>query len=154
MATMMRVLPAAVTLGTGISAAKRVQGRPHSPYISPAFELMQQWECLTAEPMTEGEALIHFGPSNDLTPAERRATGKMNTPSHLSKIKPVPTPRPLGKGKDKDRKRQYVEHSSAFIGQCLQMIKPDITPQQVLTSVKHAVKQRALMWGTGKRQSR
>ena len=58
----------------------------------------------------------------------------------------MPTPRPLGKGKDKDQKRQYVEHSTAFIGQCLKMIKPDITDQQVITSIKHAVKQRTLMW--------
>ena len=146
MPTMMKVLAAAVTLATGISAAKRSRGQPQSPYISPAFELMQQWEYLTAEPMTEGEALIHFRPSDDLTPAERRATLRIDTPwQHGLEIHKAPTPRPLGKGKDKDQKRQYLEHSTAFIGQCLKMVKPDITDSQVITAVKHAVKRRALM---------
>ncbi len=56
----------------------------------------------------------------------------------------MPTPRPLGKGKDKDQKARYVEHSTAFIGLCLKMIKPDITNSEVITSTKHAVKQRAI----------
>jgi hypothetical protein len=145
MATTMKVLAAAVTLGTGISAAKRGQGRPWSPYISPARELTREWESITAEPMTTGEALTFFGPIDNLTPAQRRAIRRINTPFDGLKIKPVPTPRPLGKGKDKDQKRQYVEHSTEFIGLCLKMIKPDITPQQVITSIKHAVKLRAVM---------
>jgi hypothetical protein len=51
----------------------------------------------------------------------------------------------LGKGKDKDQKRQYQERATEFIGLCLKMIKSDITPQQVITSIKHAVKLRAVM---------
>jgi hypothetical protein len=145
MAAMMTVLAAAVTVGTGISAAKRGRGRPQSPYTSPAFELMQQWESLTAEPMTEGEALIAFGATDDLATAERRAIRRINTPFDGLKINKVPTPRPLAKGKDKDQKRQFAEHSTAFIGKCLEMINPGITTSQVITSIKHAVKQRALM---------
>ena len=83
MATMMRVLAAAVMYGTGISAARRGQGRPQSPYTSPAFELMQQWQSITAEPMTTGEALTLFEPIepiDDLTPAEQRAIRRINTP--------------------------------------------------------------------------
>jgi hypothetical protein len=142
--TMMEVIAAAVSSGTGIPGAKRGRGRPQSPYLSPAYELMQEWEFITAEPMTAGEALIHVTPPNDLTPAERRALRRDHRPSNLLRIKPVPTPRPLGKGKDKDQKARYVEHSTAFIGLCLKMIKPDITNSEVITSTKHAVKQRAI----------
>jgi hypothetical protein len=144
MATSMKLLAAAVTFGTGVSAAKRGKGRPWSPYISPAWDLAREWEFITAEPMTTGEALTSFGPIDNLSPAERRAIRRINTPFDGLKIKPVPTPRPLGKGKRKDRKRQYQEHATEFIGLCLKMIKSDITPQQVITSIKHAVRLRIL----------
>jgi hypothetical protein len=141
---MMDILAAAVTFGTGISAAKRGKGRPGSSYIIPAWELMQEWEFITAKPMTVGEAVKFFEPADELTAAERGALRRDATQSHGFRIKPVPTPRPLGKGKDKDQKRQYVEDSSASIGLCLKMIKPDITDSQVITSIKRAVKLRAV----------
>jgi hypothetical protein len=140
---MMEVLAAAVSIGTGIPGPNKVkEGRPHSPYISPAYELMQEWQFITAKPMMAGEAITHFTPPDDLTPAVRRD----DTPSNLLGIKPAPTPRSLGKGKDKDKdqKARYQEHSTAFIGLCLKMIKPDITPQQVITSIRHAVRLRAI----------
>jgi hypothetical protein len=144
MATMMKVLAATVTFETGISVAKRGKGRPQSSYISPAWELMQEWEFITAKPMTVGEAVKFFEPADELTAAEHRALRRDATPSHGFRIKPVPTPRPLGEGKNKEHTPRYMEHSTAFIGQCLKMIKPDITPQQVITSIKHAVKLRAV----------
>jgi hypothetical protein len=142
MATSMKLLAAAVTFGTGVSAAKRGRGRPSSPYISPAHDLAREWEFITAKPMTVGEALTHYEQLDDLSPAERRAI--RHTPFDGLKIKPVPTPRPLGKGADKEPKPRYVEHSTAFIGLCLKMIKPEIIPQEVITAIKHAVKLRAV----------
>jgi hypothetical protein len=68
MATSMKLLAAAVTFGTGVSAAKRGRGRPWSPYISPAHDLAREWEFITAEPMTTGEALTFSGRSTIFPP--------------------------------------------------------------------------------------
>ena len=80
---------------------------------------MQQWQSITAEPMTTGEALTLFEPIepiDDDTPAEQRAIRRINTPFDGLEINPVPTPRPLGKGKDKDQKRQYESTQLRSLG--------------------------------------
>jgi hypothetical protein len=133
----MEILERAVSTVTGVAAQKRGKGRPLSNYIVPAYELMQEWEIITATPMTVGDALIGF--SDETTPTERRTLRRFDAPFPARKIKPVPTPRPLGKGTDRNPKPQYAEHSTAFIGQCLKMIAPKITPQEVVTAIKHAV---------------
>jgi hypothetical protein len=134
----MEVLAPAVSAVTGVAAEKRGKGRPVSNYIVPAYELMQEWESITAEAMTVGEAIIGFS-NDDITPTKRRALRRIKAPSDSRRIKHVPTPRPLAKGKDREPKPQYAEHSTAFIGLCLKMIAPKITPQEVVTAIKHAV---------------
>jgi hypothetical protein len=138
---MMDVLSAAITIGTGISVDKR-RGRPPLGLVLPAFELIREWEFITAE-LTTGEPREFFETEGDITATER--LDLRGDPDRLFglKVKRVPTPRPLYKGETKDQEGQYMEHSSAFVGICLKMIKPDITRQQVITSIKNVVKQRA-----------
>jgi hypothetical protein len=115
---MMRLLGAAMVCATGVSAAKKGRGRYFSPYVQATREIMDVWESITAQP---------------------------NPPFEFMTIKPAPTPRPFGKGKLKDQKPQPVEHSTAFTLLALRMIKSDITNSQVVTSMKHAVKQKREM---------
>jgi hypothetical protein len=112
----MRLLSVSVQIGTGVPSTKPTRGRPVSPFIRPAQDLIEAWESITAQPMKDIDGFW---------------------------IKHVRTPRPFAKGKDKNRESSPVEHSTAFIRICFKMINPKITNSQVITSIKHAVKIRA-----------
>ena len=136
----MGVLSAAITAGTGVSVGSR-RGRPPLAFVLPAWELIREWEFITAE-LTTGEPREFF--ETEGMTATKRVDLRGDPHRFFGlKVKQVPTPRPLYKGEKKDQEGQYVEHSTAFVGLCLKMIKPEITRQQVITCIKNVVKQRA-----------
>jgi hypothetical protein len=136
----MRVLSDAITAGTGISVGSQ-RGRPPLVFVLPARELIREWEFITAE-LTTGEPREFFE-TEGMTATERLDLRGDRHRFFGLKVRQVPTPRPLYKGQKKDQEGQYVEHSTAFVGLCLKMIKPEITRQQVITCIKNVVKQRA-----------
>ena len=107
---LMLTLHAAIKLGTGISELPKSKGRPSSPYVQPALELIQVWESLTATPYCED--------------------------SPLEVIKRVPTPKRL---EVKDRKYLTKQPSTEFILIALRMINPKIKDAEVFTAIKNAL---------------
>jgi hypothetical protein len=119
---LMMTLNVAVKIGTGVSGAPRGKGRPPSPYMLPALELIEAWESITAK--------------------------KLGEDSPVMLIKRIPTPKRLDTSGPKDKERQFEtkQPSTEFIRLALRMIKPDIKDSEVLTAIKRALKLRDTMY--------
>ena len=115
---LMLTLYAAIKLGTGISDVPKGKGRPSSPYVQPALELIEAWEAITATRYCED--------------------------SPLEVIKRVPTPKRLEASgpKGKDQKYLTKQPSTEFISIALHMINPNIRDAEVFTAIKNALRER------------
>ena len=103
---------------------------------------MQQWQSITAEPMTTGEALTLFEPIEPIddtpTPAEQRAIRRINTPFDGSSksIQCLRLDHWAGQGQRPEatiRRALNCVHWAVFEDD-----QTYITDQQVITSIKHA----------------
>jgi hypothetical protein len=109
---LMLTLYAAIRLGTGISDEPRGRGRPSSRYVLPALELIDAWESVTSERLTD-DSPVWF-------------------------LKRVPTPKRL-ETDVKDRKFDTKQPSTKFVWIALRMIDPKIKDAEVFTAVKRAL---------------
>jgi hypothetical protein len=112
---LMLTLHAAIKLGTGISDVPKGKGRPSSPYVVPALELIEAWESIT--------------------------TTRDREDSPLTFIKRVPTPKKLDISgpKSKDQEIPTKQPSTEFILIALRMINPKIKDAEVFTAIKKAL---------------
>jgi hypothetical protein len=108
--TLLLTLHAAIQFGTGITDKPISRGRPPSPYVRQALELIEAWENVTAEQFAE------------------------DSPLWLRKR--VPTPK---REKTDDGKIVIKQPSTEFIGIALRMIDPKIKDAQVFTAIKNAL---------------
>ncbi len=109
---LMLTLYAAIRLGTGISDKPRGRGRPSSRYVLPALELIDAWESVTSERLTD-DSPVWF-------------------------LKRVPTPKRL-ETDVKDRKFDTKQPSTEFVWIALRMIDPKIKDAEVFTAIKRAL---------------
>lgn len=103
-------LHAAIQFGTGIVDKPTHRGRPSSPHVQQALELINAWENVTAERFAED--------------------------SPLWLIKRVPTPK---REKTDDEEIVIKQPSTEFIQIALRMINPTIKDAQVFTAIKKAL---------------
>src|SRR6185503_16435053 len=115
---LMLTLHAAIILGTGISGVSKGKGRPPSPYVEPALELIQVWESLTATRYAE------------------------DSPLWLMKRVPTPKKLEISEPKGKDQKYLTKQPSTEFILIALRMIDPKIKDAEVFTAIKKALAER------------
>jgi hypothetical protein len=113
----MRVLSAAVKIGTGVSAAKKSQGRPPSPYVQAAFELIWLWERIT-EVRLNPLPLVQLG----------------HFPTAKKEIK-----------ENEEREIQATQESTEFCRLAFRMINPNIKLKEVRTAINNALSGREWM---------
>jgi hypothetical protein len=116
--TLMLTLHSAIEWGTGIFDLPKGKGRPSSPYVQPALELIEVWESLTATPYWED--------------------------SRVALIKRVPTPKRLEVSGPRGKDPRYLtkQPSTEFILIALRMINPNIKNAEVFTAIKKALAER------------
>jgi len=129
----MKALSPAIRIGTGV-AEKKGRGRPSSPYLQAALELIFLWERILLDAMPEPSP-PYYGKRGRVVPVAKKQLG-------------------LGKLKNNKQELEATQVSTESCRLAFHMINPEIKSREVRTAINSARKERSWLLVEGLEDAR